>query len=174
MKSRGSTLRLPGSWDAVGWSSSPSSEGKDMQRKEYVVKVEPAGELKMRQIISTGTVDRAGDRIPVSSWNLGPFKANSVICWAHRYDIPAIATATNIEVVGETLVSTARFPPAGVHALSDTVYGLLENGILKAASVGFNPGPRVPNEFGGFDFGYPTELYEWSYVNIGMNSEALA
>jgi hypothetical protein len=40
--------------------------------------------------------------------------------------------------------------------------------------VGFQPGPRIPNEFGGFDFAYPTTLYEWSYVNIPMNAEALA
>jgi Escherichia/Staphylococcus phage prohead protease len=104
-----------------------------MQRKEYVVKIEPAGERRMRQIISTGSVDRAGDRIPVSAWDLAPFKQNPVIVWAHDYDVPAIATATSIEAVGDRLISTAQFPPPGIHPLADTIHGLLEAGILHPA-----------------------------------------
>src|SRR5215475_12086204 len=108
-----------------------------MQRKAYLVKIEPAGERRLRQIISTGSADRAGDRIPVESWRLEPFQANPVVLWGHDYAVPAIAKATSVAVQGNRLISTAEFPPPGIHPLADTVHGLLQAGILKAASVGF-------------------------------------
>ena len=70
------------------------------------------------------------------------------------------------------LDTLSEFPLPGVHPLSDTVFGLIEAGIINAASVGFIAKDMEPNAHGGFDI-HRAELLEFSFVAVPSNAEAL-
>ncbi len=135
-------------------------------------KIIPAGATKglgdrtFRFTISTGDVDREGDRIDPQGWDLTAFKQNPVTLWAHNHTIPPIARTTDIGVVADRLQAVVQFPPPGVHPFADQVHDLLAKGFLSSASVGFRPIRKTLNpERGGWDF-HEQELLEWSIVGI--------
>ena len=135
-------------------------------------KILPAGATKglgdrtFRFTISTGDVDREGDRINPQGWDLEAFKQNPVTLWAHNHTIPPIARTTDIGVAADRLQAVVQFPPPGVHPFADQVHDLLAKGFLSSASVGFRPIRKTFNaERGGWDF-QEQELLEWSIVGI--------
>ncbi len=135
-------------------------------------KIIPAGATKglgdrtFRFTISTGDVDREGDRIDPRGWHLEAFKQNPVTLWAHDHRIPPIARTTDIGVADARLLAVVQFPPPGVHPFADQVHDLLAQGFLSSASVGFRAIRKTINpERGGWDF-HEQELLEWSIVGI--------
>jgi HK97 family phage prohead protease len=146
-------------------------------RKQVGLQVKAAG-LQGRQlkfVISTDRVDRAGDTIDQSGWQLADFKANPVITWGHQYDIPPIARAVQIGLEGGQLTSVAEFPEPGIYPLADQVYGLAKAGFINAASVGFEPLQWTFNAARGpFARDYKQQaLYEWAVVSIPSNPDTL-
>ncbi len=110
------------------------------------------GDRTFRFTISTGDVDREGDRIDPQGWDLTAFKQNPVTLWAHDHRIPPIARTTDIRVVDARLQAVVQFPPPGVHPFADQVHDLLAKGFLSSASVGFRPLRKSFNaERGGWD-----------------------
>jgi len=139
--------------------------------KTYMAEVKAAGDRRYSFTISTTDVDRHVDR--VLGWDLGPFAQNAVVLFAHDHTAP-IARAEETTFDGERLRSTAAFPPPGVSATADTVAGLLDADVLRAASVGFLPREWQRNDdTGGFDFTL-AELLEWSIVAVPANDRALS
>ncbi len=135
-------------------------------------KIIPAGATKglgdrsFRFVISTGDVDREGDRIDPRGWDLQAFKQNPVTLWAHDHRIPPIARTTDIGVAGDRLTAVVQFPPPAVHPFADSIHNLIAQGFLSSASVGFRPIRKTINtERGGWDF-HEQELLEWSIVGI--------
>jgi len=100
-----------------------------------------------------------------------------VILWGHNHSIPAIGKAERVYKSEGKLMFKVRFAKEGAYDLADTVRALVDDGILKSVSVGYNPITRdYPNDN---EKGQPrvvttkAELYELSIVNVPANQNAL-
>ena len=133
-------------------------------------------------IASAPTEDRMDD-IVEAPWRLDRFKANPVIQWAHRYDIPPVGRATSVTVEDGLLLATIEFDESDTNPLGQTVASQMRRGFLNAVSVGFAPGEAIDRrtfpeddprhgERGMVFRG--SELLEISVVPIPANPEALA
>lgn len=130
---------------------------------------------KIKCVVSTPSVDRAGDIIEVEGIDLANYKANPVVLLQHDPNRP-IARCTEIRLEGSKLVAEATFPEPGISADADRVYGLIQAGILGAVSIG-----AMPKEWAFINDKRPwdgtkyirSEMLEFSIVALPMNAEAL-
>lgn len=123
-------------------------------------------------VISDGSLDRHGTRINPKGWDLSNFKKNPIALFAHDGRYP-IGTWSNIRTEGDKLVATLKLAAKGTSARIDEIIGLIEQGILRATSVGFSVikyGTAGKDEY---DF-LEQELLETSVVSVGSNTNALA
>jgi HK97 family phage prohead protease/HK97 family phage major capsid protein len=129
-------------------------------------------------IASTETVDRYGDVILASGWDLRWFKKNPIALWAHNHSQP-IGTWEDVRVEEGSLVARLEMVKAGVSSIADMVRAFVEQRVLRAVSVGFIPKAAEPrldakgNPTGGYTF-TKSELLEISVVSVPANQEALA
>jgi len=101
--------------------------------------VKKVGERQYEFTASTSDVDRDGEVIDVTGWDLKNFKKNPVIMFGHDYRSLPVGKATKIGVKDSKLVNTVEFPPEGTYEFADTVERLVNTGYLKTESVGFIP-----------------------------------
>ena len=101
--------------------------------------VKKVGERQYEFTASTADMDRDGEVIDVSGWDLKNFKKNPVIMFAHDYRTLPIGKATKIGVKDGKLMDVVEFPPEGTYEFADTVARLVDAGYLKTQSVGFIP-----------------------------------
>lgn len=94
---------------------------------------------KLRFVFSDGTVDRSGDSIDPTGWEIDTFVANPVALWAHNSYEPPIGRASNVGAVGGKLMGDIEFMAADISAFADSIYRMVKAGYLKAVSVGFIP-----------------------------------
>lgn len=128
---------------------------------------------RLRFVISSEAVDRAGDVIKVDGWRVDRYLRNPVVLWAHQYSMPPIAVATRVWREGGELLSEADFIPGEVYPFAGSIYELYRRGFLRAVSVGFRPIEwRYNEERRGVDF-FVQELLEYSAVPVPANPEAL-
>jgi HK97 family phage major capsid protein len=141
-----------------------------IQRREAVT---PGDGLDF--VLSDGSRDRHGTRINPNGWDLSHFKKNPIAMFGHGRDpthgtVP-IGRWENPRVEGGKLVATLRLAAKGTSARIDELIGLVEQGILRAVSVGFS----VLKEGDGRTWEYEQqELHEASLVSVGSNKNALA
>ncbi len=141
-----------------------------------------AGEGDSRTLtftISSGSVDRMGDTILASGWQLGAYRRNPVVLWGHAADDFPIARAPKVWIEADKLKAEAEFVPADNAATGRHAEGILQlykGGFLSATSVGFNPLKYAftddPKRRFGIDF-LEQELLEFSCVTVPANAEAL-
>jgi hypothetical protein len=104
-------------------------------------------------VISTDTVDRMGDTIDVEGWDLGNYRKNPVVLWAHDSSLMPVAKASNIRVEDGKLKARAEFMPADMSTFADSVFRALKGGFLSAVSVGFAPVKYAFSDEPGRSFG---------------------
>lgn len=148
----------------------------------FQVEAKEADSGTVTVIASAPTEDRMDD-IVEAPWQLDRFKANPVIQWAHRYDIPPVGRATSVTVEDGMLMATIEFDEDESNPLGRTVASQMRRGFLNAVSVGFAPGEAIDRR--SFPEDDPrhgergmvfrgSELLEISVVPIPANPEALA
>ena len=148
-------------------------------RRGAVIKSVDSKARTMRFVASDESVDRYGDIIRASGWQLNNFRKNPVLLFAHDSRQPPVGQVPSIEVVGTELIADCLFRPEGDSQLSDDVWRAVEGGFLRAASVGFTPtGPvnQLVDGAGnvtGYEF-TSQELLELSVVPVPANPQALA
>lgn len=148
-------------------------------RRATSIKAVDAKERTMRFVASDESVDRYGDIIRASGWQLDNFRKNPVLLFAHDSRQTPVGQVPSIEVVGTELIADCLFRPEGDSQLSDDVWRAVEGGFLRAASVGFTPtGPvnQLVDSAGnwtGYEF-TSQELLELSVVPVPANPQALA
>ena len=148
-------------------------------RRGAVIKAVDSEARTMRFVASDENVDRYGDIIRASGWQLDNFRKNPVLLFAHDSRQPPVGQVPSIEVVGTELIADCLFRPEGDSQLSDDVWRAVEGGFLRAASVGFTPtGPvnQLVDGAGnvtGYEF-TSQELLELSVVPVPANPQALA
>ena len=134
-----------------------------------------AGDGGLDFVLSDDTVDRYGDIIVASGWVLTNFKRNPIALFAHDSRF-AIGTWTNIRIEGGKLIARLMLAARGTSARIDELISLVEQGILRAVSVGFMPMEYQPIDkekpYGGQRY-TKQELLETSLVSVPANPAAL-
>lgn len=135
--------------------------------KIYLKGIAVKSETGYRVLASTDAVDRQGDIVEQSGWELKNFLLNPVILWAHKYDELPVGKATGVTVTKSGLELDFEFASAEGNPKAQQVANLFENGFLNAVSVGFIPKERNGNTI------TKAELLEVSIVPVPANQEAL-
>ncbi len=124
-------------------------------------------------VLSDESVDRMGDVIRADGWNLKSFKSNPIALFGHSHD-QILGVWENVRVEGKQLMGRLKMAKPGTSPLVDTVRSLIDQRILKAVSVGFQPIEAEPRKSGGgYDF-IKSALHEVSVVAVPANPNALA
>ena len=123
-------------------------------------------------VLSDESVDRMGDVIRASGWDLTAFKSNPIALFGHSHD-QIIGVWDNVRVEGKRLLGRLKLAKPGTSPLIDTVRSLIDQRILKAVSVGFQAIESTPRKSGGYDF-IKSALHEVSVVAVPANPQALA
>ena len=123
-------------------------------------------------ILSDESADRVGDVIRASGWDLRAFKSNPVALFGHAHE-NIIGVWENVRIEDKMLKGALRLAKEGTSDLVDTVRSLIEQKVLKAVSVGFQPIEANPRNGGGYEF-TKAALHEVSLVAVPANSNALA
>lgn len=127
-------------------------------------------------VLSDETVDRMGDVVSVDGWVLANFKKNPIALFGHSSSFP-IGTWSNIRVEAGKLIAKLNLAARGTSARLDELISLVEQGILRAVSVGFIPLKSEPIDekrpYDGMRF-IKQELLETSLVSVPANPAAIA
>lgn len=130
----------------------------------------------MEFVLSDATVDRYGDVVEPGGWDLRNFKKNPIALFGHSGSFP-IGKWSNLRVEGGKLIGKLNLASRGTSARIDELISLVEQGILRAVSVGFRPlaaEPIDPDKPWGAQRYTKSELLETSLVSIPANPAALA
>jgi HK97 family phage prohead protease/HK97 family phage major capsid protein len=128
--------------------------------------------------MSDETVDRMGEVISLAGWDLGNFDKHAPALFNHKSDF-VIGEWHNVRVEGGALRGRLVLAKQGTSDRINEIRSLVEQGILKAVSVGFSPIDKRPIDdkadkyFGPFKY-LKQELVECSLVSIPANPNALA
>lgn len=126
-------------------------------------------------VISDGSLDNHGTTFNPNGWDLRRFLRNPQALWAHGRDpvwgTRPIGRWENLRVEGGKLIGRLVLAGKGIPFI-DELRSLLEQGLLRAVSVGFNPLKFGNPNKGGFDF-EQAELLEVSLVSVPSNANAL-
>jgi len=147
-------------------------------RKAFVVETKAVSDADrtIDFVISTDTVDRYGDTIAVDGWQLGNYRKNPVVLWAHDSSMMPVAKAFNVRIEDGKLKARAEFMTADISGFADSVFKAIKGGFLNAVSVGFIPVKYAFSEDDGRTFGIDfleQELLEFSVCPVPANPEAL-
>lgn len=127
-------------------------------------------------VLSDDTLDRYGDTIDAAGWDLKNFKKNPIALWGHD-SRSVIGTWENVRIEGKRLIGTLKFAAKGTSARIDELISLVEQGILRAVSVGFRPKKQEPIDkdkpYAGVRY-LEQELLETSLVSVPANPAAVA
>lgn len=115
-------------------------------------------------------VDRGGDIIPKSAWQLDNFKKNAIILWNHDKAKP-IGKAQIIEAKDEGLYVKARISMSADPEIS-RIRDLIKEGVLNSFSVGFDLIDSTQTDKGVTEI-KAAELFEISVVSLPMNQDSL-
>jgi HK97 family phage major capsid protein/HK97 family phage prohead protease len=128
-------------------------------------------------VMSDESIDRYGDTITASGWQLANFKKNPTALYGHDGSerLP-IGRWENVRVVGKALLGSLRFAKRGTSAFTDAIRDLFQQKILNAVSVGFLPLKSEPLDpekpWDGYRY-LKQDLLECSVVAVPANASAL-
>lgn len=127
-------------------------------------------------VLSDATVDRYGDVVEPDGWDLRNFKKNPIALFGHNSNFP-IGKWIDLRVEGGKLLGKLQLAKRGTSYRLDELIGLVEQGILRAVSVGFRPlkaEPLNPEKPYGPQRYLKSELLETSLVSVPANPAALS
>jgi len=134
-----------------------------------------SGDAPFTFVLSDESVDRMGDVVVQSGISLVEFRKNPVALFAHQAKSP-IGTWTNIRRENNQLIADLKLAARGTSRVIDELRSLIEQKILRAASIGFGvikSEPLDPEKpYGGQRY-TKTELMEASLVAVPANPNAL-
>jgi HK97 family phage prohead protease/HK97 family phage major capsid protein len=123
-------------------------------------------------VLSDDTVDRYGDIIDPAGWVLNNFKKNPIALFNHNSNFP-IGTWTKVRVEGKKLLGRLKLAVEGTSERIDEIIRLVQQGVLRAASVGFMPIDFEPLKDNSGLLYKEQELLETSLVSIPANPAAV-
>ena len=132
------------------------------------------GKTTISGLANAFTVDRANEIIETDAWTLDDFKKNPVILVEHSFHpmfagLP-VGKATQIQQTDGGLAFTAEISQSKTEPIT-MIRDLVDEGLLKAVSVGFDP--KRDEEVEGVKRIKEANLFEISLVGIPMNQDSL-
>lgn len=129
-------------------------------------------------VMTDETTDSYGDTVRAKGADLTRFESNPICLLNHRSDL-ILGNWSDVQKKPKRIEGKATLAAEGTAPHIDMAYGLLEQGILRAASIGFMP-TKLERKLD--DKGEPTwaydilewEMYECSIVAVPSNPAALA
>ena len=126
-------------------------------------------------VLSDESVDRQGDIVRAKGWDLSSFRTNPIALFAHSHE-KIIGVWKNVRVQGKQLLGDLKLAEPGTSPLVDETRRLIEQRILKAVSVGFQPMELEPRDkdrpWIGKDI-MKASLMEVSVVAVPANPNAI-
>ena len=148
----------------------------EMIKKSLIVTTKEIAPHILELVGSSENLDRDGELIKASGWQLDNYRKNPVVLWAHDYRQPPIGKTIGVEVRDGRLVFRVEFAPAETYPFADVIYNLYKGGFLNAASVGFIPleteGGKGKSDSACRIY-LKQELLELSAVPVPSNPDAL-
>ena len=149
----------------------------DQQLERSRVTTIDESQMSASAIITTNDPDRVGDIVIPSLGDVTKYRKNPVVMWDHglTYTLP-IAKCEHpngslaIQTEPDRWIATAYF--SNKSEMSEQVFGLICDGIIRATSIRFSPLESPTRSDGYRKFGR-WELEEWSFCPIGVNPEAV-
>ncbi len=123
-------------------------------------------------VLTTQSPDRVGDIVMLDGLDLKAFKENPVALVHHRSGDFPVGVWKNLRVVGDALLGDLHLASKGVSKIADLARGLVEQGILRAVSIGFRASKAEAMKPRGMRF-LKSELLEASLVSVPMNPRAV-
>lgn len=127
-------------------------------------------------IISTEDIDRSGEIVRQSGWEMENYKNNPIVLWGHDYYSLPIGVCTETYLTENdgvpALGARGFFLPADINPLAQQVRKLYDLGISKGEGVGCTTSVGfIPKEFDESNRAVITkaELLEFSFVPIPAN-----
>jgi HK97 family phage prohead protease len=121
--------------------------------------------------ISTAAPDRDGDRVIPEGGDLAAYRRNPVVCWSHLYSELPIGACTGLDVLPREGLRM-HFRWLASDPFAERVRNAWDQGIIRAASIGFLSHRSTRNPYGGLDH-LEWELVEVSLVPVPANAEAV-
>lgn len=152
----------------------------DLKKKScaepFSVKDSSAG-VFIEGFANKATVDRGAEMIATDAWELDNYKRNPIILFNHGKDAlggTPVGKATDIRQTDQGLYLKVKMSNSQSPAIK-MVRDLVEERILKAFSVGFNPKEAANIDVEGKSVRKITkaELFEVSIVGVPMNQDSL-
>lgn len=132
-------------------------------------------EVYIEGFANKNVVDRGLDRIDPKAWSLDNFKKNPVMLLNHGMD-PQLGSTPIGKVTELEPREDGLFVRGQISKLDDPhinrIRGLVEEGILRAFSVGFNP-IDMQKDADGVNVIKSAELFEISLVGVPMNQDSI-
>lgn len=142
-----------------------------MKYKTYEIK--SAEDRVVTFVASDESVDRDKDIIMANGWVTENFMKSGSIIYGHDpKDKLPVAKPVETKIANDQLLIKAQFADEGTSEFTDAVYSLVNQGILRGVSVGFQAleTPET-NKHGGVTF-TKQELLELSLTPIPSNANA--
>lgn len=127
--------------------------------------------IEIEGLANAATKDRVGDLIPKEAWDLEEFKKLPIILFNHDQD-HIVGKAISAEPTDAGLKIRVRLSNSKEGKVP-YVRDLVQEGILKAFSVGFNDHGSAEKDSDGTNVINRAELLETSIVSIPMNQDSL-
>ena len=121
--------------------------------------------------ITTVALDRARDEVVPEGGDFAAYLKNPVVLFGHDHHGLPVGTTTQLDVTPGRGIR-ARWRWLEGDPFADRVRNAFEQGMLRAASIGFLPRESERNGQGGQRF-TDWELLEWSLVAIPANPDAV-
>jgi len=135
-----------------------------------------------RFVGSMETPDRIGDVIEVAGWDTKEWEKNPIVLWGHQHRQPPVGKGVAVarDIQKKALVFDIEFVPRSTYEFGGLVGDMVEQGFVRATSVGFNSKKEEPRKNEDPHNLWPSTLYkeqellELSMVNVPMHPGALA
>jgi len=141
-----------------------------------VLRSAQADDARFLFVVSSETVDLAGDVVTVAGIDCEDFLKNPAVLNSHDSSAMPIAVSTAPVVSGKVLTAIAEFPALGISECSDQIAAAVRTKLIKGASIGFIPTKwsftKDPSRPFGVDF-LETKLLEWSVCSVPCNPDCL-
>jgi HK97 family phage prohead protease len=141
--------------------------------------LESVGDGSFEFVASDETVDRYGDVIRVSGWELANYRRNPIVLFGHDKSNP-VGIAKKVWVEGKKLMVRIKLAEEGTSPFIDTLRKLVDQKIVRAVSVGFLPTAEPKyirdeknDRITGIEY-VGQELLENSLVTVPANPAALS
>lgn len=142
---------------------------------KFQVKRQNGNHIVIEGLANAATVDRANELISPKAWDMDNFKKNPIVLFNHGHDpqfgYMPVGYAMDVRATDEGLYTKIKLSNSNTEKIR-AVRDLVEEGVLKTFSVGFEPLDGTKADNGNHQVITKAQLIEISIVPIPMNQDS--